>query len=248
MPVTACRDAASSRAAISFQRSGRSMPGLRQQSRRDTDAGRALAAQRAAVVAGVELGQFLLDLCGVLLLRHADRALHTAVEELAHDGLIACKQLFARAEHDQLAAEEQADVVRHLTGRGDVVGDDQEGRVDLRVQVDDQLVEIGDSHRVEARVRLVEEDDLRIEYERPCQPGSFPHTPGYLSGQLLLGSDQTDHVHLLEHDPLDLALSFAGVLTQREGDVVVEIHRAEQRAVLEEDAEQPPHFVQFALA
>jgi hypothetical protein len=47
-----------------------------------------------------------------------------------------------------------------LSGHGlrgvDVVGDDEERRVGLRVQVDDQLVEVGRAHRVEAGVGLVE--------------------------------------------------------------------------------------------
>jgi hypothetical protein len=38
------------------------------------------------------------------------------------------------------------------------------------------------------------------------------------------------------------------VLTQREGDVVVPAHRAEQGTVLEQHAEQPPYLVQLVLA
>ena len=41
---------------------------------------------------------------------------------------------------------------------------------------------------------------------------------------------------------------FFGVLAQREGDVVVEVHRAEQRAVLEQHAEQLADLVEVALA
>ena len=47
-----------------------------------------------------------------------------------------------------------------VPGGVDVVRDDQERRVDLRVEVDDQLVEVGRADRVEAGVRLVEQDDL----------------------------------------------------------------------------------------
>ena len=38
------------------------------------------------------------------------------------------------------------------------------------------------------------------------------------------------------------------MLAQREGDVVVEAHRAEERAVLEQDAEQLAHLVEVCLA
>src|SRR4051812_48051996 len=188
-----------------------------------------------------------LHLGDVLLLAHPDRSLAPSVEELPDDRLLAGEQLLAGAEHRQLAAEEQAEVVRHRAGRADVVGDDQEGRVDLRVQVDDQLVEVGHAHRVEAGVRLVEQDDLGVEHQRPGDAGALAHAAGDLAGQLPLGTGQADHVHLLEDDAADLGLALLGVLAQREGDVVVEVHRAEQRAVLEQHAEEPAHVVELAL-
>src|SRR5439155_3469913 len=74
-------------------------------------------------LAAAQRGQLLLDLGGVLLLRHADRALHPPVQELPDHRLVAGQQLLPRPEHDQLAAEEQPDVVRYLAGGGDVVRD-----------------------------------------------------------------------------------------------------------------------------
>ncbi len=53
---------------------------------------------------------------------------------------------------------------------------------------------------------------------------------------------------LLHHDLTHLALALFGVLAQRERDVVVQIHGAEQRAVLEEHAELAPHPVQVTFA
>ena len=46
----------------------------------------------------------------------------------------------------------------------------------------------------------------------------------------------------------DLGFPLLRVLAQREGDVVVEVHRAEQRAVLEKDAEQFADLVELVLA
>jgi hypothetical protein len=126
--------------------------------------------------------------------------------------------------------------------------DDQERRVDLRVQVDDQLVEVGDADRVEAGVRLVEQDDLRVQHERAGQAGALAHTAGDLAGELALGALETDHLHLLQHDATDLRLALLRVLAQREGDVVEEVHRAEQGAVLEQDAEELPDLVEPVLA
>src|SRR4051794_8263663 len=88
------------------------------------------------------------ELVGVLLLRHPDRADPLRVEELAHHRLLRREQHLPGPEHRQVLVEQQADVVGHRPGGVDVVGDDQEGRVDLRVQVDDQLVEERGADRV----------------------------------------------------------------------------------------------------
>ena len=45
----------------------------------------------------------------------------------------------------------------------------------------------------------------------------------------------------------DLVLALVGVLAQREGDVVEQVHRAEERAVLEEDAELLAHLEQLVV-
>src|SRR4051812_43754513 len=81
------------------------------------------------------------ELVGVLLLGHADGADPLGVEELPHDRLLAGQEHLARAEHRQVLVVEQPDVVGHRAGGVDVVGDDEEGGVDLRVEVDDELVE-----------------------------------------------------------------------------------------------------------
>ena len=187
------------------------------------------------------------ELVGVLLLRHADRPDALGVEELAHDRLLGAEQLLARAEHRQVAVVEQADVVGHRAGRVDVVGDDEEGRVDLRVEVDDELVEERRAHRVEAGVGLVEEHDLGVEHEGAGQPGTLAHAAGDLAGQLVLGAEEADEVHLLHDDVADLGLRLPRVLAQREGDVVVEVHRAEHGAVLEQHAEELADLVEVAL-
>ena len=49
------------------------------------------------------------------------------------------------------------------------------------------------------------------------------------------------------HDVADLGLRLLGVLAQREGDVVVEVHRPEHRAVPEQHAEQLADLVEIAL-
>src|SRR4051812_20530270 len=221
------------------------------------DTGFALAAARHTA-AGLDLGGdrrqrrqlhvlFGLQLVGVLLLGHADRANHLGVEELPHDRLLGGEQHLARAEHRQVLVVEQADVVGHGARRVDVVGDDQEGGVDLGVQVDDQLVEERGADRVETGVRLVEEHDLGVEDQGAGQTGPLAHAAGDLARQLVLGADQTCEVELLHDDLADLRLALLGVLAEREGDVVVEVHRAEHGAVLEQHPEQLADLVELLL-
>ena len=103
------------------------------------------------------------------------------------------------------------------------------------------------AHRVEAGVGLVEEQDLGVEHQGPGQAGALAHAAGDLAGELVLGADEADEVHLLHDDVAHLGLGLLGVLAQREGDVVVEVHRAEHRAVLEQDAEELADLVEVPL-
>ena len=56
------------------------------------------------------------------------------------------------------------------------------------------------------------------------------------------------HLAQAPHDDvLDLVLALVGVLAERERDVVVEVHRAEERAVLEQDAELLAHLEELVV-
>ena len=105
--------------------------------------------------------------------------------------------------------------------------------------------QVGGTHRVQTRVGLVAEDDLRVEHQRAGQAGALAHTAGDLAGELVLVAGQADQLELLHDDVADLAFLLLGVLTQGESGVVVEAHRAEQRAVLEHDAEQRADLVEL---
>ena len=65
------------------------------------------------------------------------------------------------------------------------------------VEVDEELVDVGRAHRVETGVRLVDEEDLGVEHQRAGQPGALAHAAGDLAGQLALGAEQADQLHLL---------------------------------------------------
>src|SRR5439155_20353524 len=125
---------------------------------------------------------------------------------------------------------------------------DENGGVQLSVDVDEQLAQIRGTHRVQAGIRLVTQDDLRVQNQRTSQSSPFTHTAGNLAWQFVFRAEKADHVHLFQHNAPDFRFLLAGVLTQWEGDIVENVHRAEQRAVLKKDAEQPPNGVHVALA
>jgi len=127
----------------------------------------------------------------------------------------------------------------------DVVRDDQDRAVDLRVDVDQQLAQVCGTDRIQARVRLVAEDDLRVEHQRAGQAGALAHTAGDLAGEFVLVTTQADQLKLFHDDVADLAFLLLGVLTQRESGVVIQAHRAEQGTVLKHDTEQRADLVKL---
>ena len=80
-----------------------------------------------------------------------------------------------------------------------------------------------------------------------ARPARLRMPPEISPGSLSSVPSETDEVQLLHHDVADLGLGLLGVLAQREGDVVVEVHRAEHRAVLEQHAEQLADLVELLL-
>ena len=101
---------------------------------------------------------------------------------------------------------------------------------------------------VETGVRLVEQDDLGVEHESPRQAGTLLHPTRDLARELLLGPLEPHHRQLLVDDVGDLFLTLPGVLAEGERDVVEDVHRSEERSVLEEDAELAADLVQLFLA
>src|SRR6185437_7511302 len=130
----------------------------------------------------------------VLFFRHADRADLAAVHELRDHRVAAGEQNLPGPEHHQAAAEQHPDVVRYGPGDLDVVRHDQHGRVDLGVQIDEQLGQVGRPDRIEAGVRLVAQDDLRVEHEGPGEAGPLAHAAGDLARVLVAVPGEADHV------------------------------------------------------
>src|SRR6478735_7006615 len=77
--------------------------------------------------------------------------------------------------------------------------------------------------------------------------GALAHPARELVRHLVERARETDLAQTAADDLLDLVLALVCVLTEREGGVVVDVHRAEQRAVLEQDAELLAHLEEVVV-
>src|SRR5918997_1936955 len=178
---------------------------------------------------------------------HPEWPLRLPGQELPYELVVGVEELAGRPGFHDPALPEDRDVVRHAPGRHDVVRDHAVRAAVLLVHLHDELAQQCRTHRIEAGIGLVEEHDVRIEYQCACEPGALSHAARELVGHLLGRRRQADLAEAPRHDLTDLVLALVGVLAQRERRVVVDVHRAEQRAVLEQDAELLPHLEQLVV-
>src|SRR5262249_19291788 len=155
-------------------------------------------------------------------------------EVLLQDRMASPGRLIERADELETPLVEECDPGGHGPRGHDVVGHDDGRRLQPDVQVDDELGDLLGSHGVESRRRLVVEDDLRLEGDRAREGHALPHAARELRGHLPLDAGQVDHVQLLGDRRRDFLRRLAGVLLQREGHVLLDVHRVEERASLEE--------------
>src|SRR5258706_4193307 len=160
-------------------------------------------------------------------------------EILHQDRVPGARGLLEGADELEPALVEERDPVGDRARHDDVVRDDDRRRADAVVDVDDELPDLLGSQRVEPRRRLVVEDDLRLERDRAGERHALAHPARELRGHLALRAGQADHGELLRHGLGDLPGRLLRVLLQREADVLLDVHRVEERAPLEEHREAP---------
>src|SRR4051812_35902354 len=180
-------------------------------------------------------------------LLHAQWAAGLARQELPHELVVRVEQLLGRPGLHDPALPQDRDVLRDPAGGHDVVRDHDVGAAVLLVDLLDQLAQERGANRVEAGVRLVEEHDLGVEHERASEARPLAHAAGQLVRHLLAGAAEADLLETAVDDVRDLVLALVGVLAKRERDVVPQVHRAEQRTVLEQDAELLAHLEQLVV-
>src|SRR5690606_40558074 len=79
------------------------------------------------------------------------------------------------------------DPVADRVQRVQVMGDQEYAEAEGVAQGENQLVEGRRSDGVQSRGRFVEEQDVWIQRQRPCQSGALDHATGQLRGKLVPG-------------------------------------------------------------
>ena len=143
------------------------------------------------------------------------------------DRVVAGLYLLRSAGRLDLAVVEHGDSIGNLVRRDHIVGDGQRGGVEAIVEVEDQIVDLVGENRIEAGGGLVVENDLRFERNGPRQPDALLHAAGELGGHLVLDALEPHPTQHLTHPLLHPSLRPVALLTQRESDVVADVHRVE---------------------
>src|SRR5215217_4770729 len=178
---------------------------------------------------------------------HPQGSLRRARQELADELVVRVEQLVGGAGLDDPPLPQHRDVLGDALGGHDVVRDHHVGAAVLLVHLLDELAQQRGADRVQAGVGLVEQHDVGVEHERAGKAGALAHPAGELVRGLVARALEPDLAQPPHDDLLDLVLALVRVLAQRERDVVVEVHRAEQRAVLEQHAELLAHLEQLVV-
>ena len=109
------------------------------------------------------------------------------------------QHLLGRALLDHLAGVEDADLGAHLADHAEVVADEEHGRVELGLQLVDEVEHLGLDRRVEAGRRLVEDQQGRIDAERHRDHDALLHAARELVRVALHDRLRVGDLHLLQH-------------------------------------------------
>src|SRR5258708_3392041 len=173
------------------------------------------------------------------MLRGVHRALRAhSMEEVADPWLLRALEL-AHGPHGDLALGQHRDARADREERGEVVGDDHHGDAEALVQLRDEVVDAARREGVQVGGRLVEEEDARVERERAGEGGALHHAAGELRRKLDRAvRRQPRELDLHRGDALLLLGLELGVFAQRQHHVLRHRERREERALLEEHADE----------
>src|SRR4051812_6552215 len=129
----------------------------------------------------------------------ATARLFAAGQEGEHPGVLRSGQELLRVARgdDRLALPiEKHGVVTDGEDARELMCHDHDGGAQAVAQIEDEVVEPPRADRVEARRRLVEEEDIRIERHRARQAGALPHASADLRRIVVLEARETDQREL----------------------------------------------------
>ena len=86
------------------------------------------------------------------------------------------------------AVDDHPDTIAGTEDRVQIVRDHDDSQLQLLLQIQYQLVELGGADRVEPGRRLIEEQQARIERQRPGQRRTLDHAAGQLAGYFCAAS------------------------------------------------------------
>src|SRR2546430_3069115 len=127
---------------------------------------------------------------------------------------------------------EEPDVAGDREDAGQLRVPDHPRRAEAIAQLEDEVVQQLGADGVQARRRLVEEEDVGVERHGPGQAGALAHAAADLRGIELLEASQADQRELQRDELGDLRRREPRVLAERETDVLGQRQRAPERAAL----------------
>ncbi len=170
------------------------------------------------------------------------------LQESLHSRVGRFAELVRRTLHHDGAIVKHYQDIRDPKGAGHIVGHDDARDIQFVLELKDQLVDGVGPQRVQPGGGLVVQDDFGTKNDRPRQGHAFALPAGELCRHPVDGLSHAHHVQDLENPALACLGQNIGVFNQREGDVVANIHRVEQRALLEEESDLPPDRGKISLA
>src|SRR3972149_8918998 len=174
-------------------------------------------------------------------------SLGPALEELSEDGVrVFLYLLYGALGHDP-ALVEHGDLIGYLIGEGYVVGDEYIGRVQGLLGAQNEFAYGVRHNRVKPGRGFVEEDDLRVHYNRPCQPDPLFHASAQVRGHHLLHVHEPDPIELLLDGFQHVRVGEVRVFPERKTHVLGYGHGVEEGRALKEHAEAFSDLVELLL-
>ena len=168
--------------------------------------------------------------------------------EDAYDrGPPAARQVLGGGRHGPAVGQED-DAVGHSHGRRHVVRGHEHREAQAPVEIHQQLLDAPHVERIEAGEGLVAQHDLRIGHQRAGQSPAPAHASGELARVERAGVGKADGREPSFDLGSDVGFAPLRVLEQRQGHVLEDRHRVEERSMLEEHPDPVAHAVELRVA